>query len=58
MTETLLSNRYDDAILGLRQYSILRRDRVSGNDPHGGILLAIRSNLKPYIVNSDEQCEV
>ena len=58
ITETWLSNTIDDETLGLNGFCIFRADRGFGNDPHGGVLLAIKSKLYPTLVAADGHQEV
>ena len=58
MTETWLSNAFNDSILGLNNYTVFRRDRAMGTDPHGGVVLAVRTTLNPILVSSVSNSEV
>ena len=59
ITESWLSVRYDSSILDLtNNYVIFRKDRQDGNDPHGGVLLAVKINLNPISVQSNSNHEV
>ena len=44
-------------MLGLWEYTIFRKDRYSGTDPHGGVLIAVRSELKPAEVPTSDDHE-
>ena len=44
ITETWLSNSHDNCILALHNFTVFRKHRNHGNDAHGGVLLAIKTN--------------
>ena len=54
VTESWLSNQIDSATLGLKSFSIFRNDRNSATDPHGGVFLAIKSHLNPFLEKNSE----
>ena len=58
ITETWLSNSVSDAELNLKDYCIFRQDRSHGQDPHGGVLIAIKVSLNSRRVNIDTSLEV
>ena len=49
ITETWLHNEIDSFSLGLSSYSIFRKDRGDGNNPHGGVLLCVKPYLNPVV---------
>ena len=58
IVETWLHGDLERAFLGLKDYIIYRKDRSNGTDPHGGVLLAIKSCLNPSLVESSSDCEI
>ena len=44
--------------LGLNGFSVFRADRSNGNDPHGGVLVAIRTFLNPIAYAHNTENEV
>ena len=50
ISETWLCAIHDDSLLGLSGYSLFRADRGDGIDPHGGVLVAVKTVLNPSIV--------
>ena len=53
ITETWLCDAHDDSLLALNNYIIFRKDRSNGSDPHGGVLIAVKSGLNPIKINLD-----
>ena len=43
--------------IGLKAYSVFRRDRLMGTDPRGGVVLALHINLNPILVTSASNSE-
>lgn len=58
ITETWLSSDVSDAHLSLEDFVVYRRDRNNGADPHGGVLIAVKSHLNPVCVNIVTDFEV
>ena len=58
VTESWLSNDFDSSSLGLLGYNIFRTDRNYGEDPHGGVFLAVKSTLHPKLMESDPNNEL
>ena len=58
ITETWLCNDIPDAHLGLSDYIIFRKDRANGTQPHGGVMIAVKSCLNPRIIENVTECEV
>ena len=56
--ETWLSKQHNDSLLGLRNFTIFRRDRDHGNDPHGGVIIAVRQSLNPILIHDDASHEI
>ena len=56
--ETWLCKQHNDSLLGLRNFTIFRRDRDHGNDPHGGVIIAVRQNLNPMLIHDDASYEI
>ena len=46
------ANVFDESVLGLNIYTVLRRDKSMGTDPHGCVVLAVRTTLNPVLVSS------
>ena len=58
IVETWLDNQIGRPYLGLPAYSVFRKDRANGNEPHG-VLIAIKTHLNPMsAVNSKNSMEV
>ena len=58
ITETWLTNEFPDVFLDLNDFVIFRKDRDSGNDAHGGVLIAVNSNLNPSAIAIETDLEV
>ena len=58
ISETWLSNCVDDQTLGLNGYAVFRADRADGNDPHGGVLIAVKTSLQPKFIANDSNLEI
>ena len=44
--------------LGLSDYTVYRKDRSGGTDPHGGVLIALKSNVNHSPVNYNTNREI
>lgn len=51
IAETWLSSDVSDAHLSLDEFVIYRKDRSNGTNPHGGVLIGVKSHLNPISVN-------
>ena len=58
MTETWLTNEDSDELLDLNNFVIFRKDRDHGNDKHGGVLIAVKSNLNPNLISIETELEL
>ena len=58
ISETWLHNGINSACLGLRGFTIFRKDRDNGNNPHGGVLIAVKSELNPVIQDHRSNAEI
>lgn len=57
ITESWLSDDIDNKTLALNGYTIFRADRNDGSDPHGGVLLAVKSCFNPILVSKSSDFE-
>ena len=57
MLLTPFTSCYDSSILGLCKYTVFRQDRHSGTDPHGGVLIVARNELKPVVIPTTDKHE-
>ena len=58
ISETWLHNGINSACLGLKNFTIFRKDREDGNNPHGGVLIAVKSELNPVFQEHRSNAEV
>ena len=58
ITETWLHSGVGSSCLGLSGYTVFRKDRDGGESPHGGVLIAVKTNLNPMLQDHNENLEI
>ena len=58
VTETWLDSNFENSFLCLDNFIIHRKDRAEGSDPHGGVMVCIRSDIHANIIEIDTYKEI
>ena len=58
ISETWLHDNISNSVFCLNNYPIFRKDRDDGLNAHGGVLIAVKTEYNPVLIDNDSIHEV